>query len=370
LNFSGLLFEYTTFILMKRIPGDIIRQVLLLAAIVLLGILLFRELQFFIPAVLGAYTLYVLLRKHMFILTARYKWKKGATAVFLMVLSFLIILLPILLLINMMSTKVGFAIDHSKEVLVRIQQFVAQYEQKWNFNVFTPENVQKLTDWGTRTVPSILSATMNTLTTLIVMYFLLFFMLTNGRKMETGIYSWMPVKDENVLLIRKDLNTMVISNAVGIPIIALMQGIVGLIGYWIIGVDEPVFWFVITAITAMLPVVGAALAYIPLSLLLFANGDTTRGVAVLAYGLIIIGLVDNVFRFWFNKKVGDIHPLITVFGVIVGVSVFGFIGIIFGPILLSLFLLLIKIYVSEYNDRSKNIDEVPVPDPVKDKNKT
>ena len=343
---------------MKRISGDIIRQVLLLAGIVMLGLVLFRELQFFIPALLGAYTLYVLLRKYMFILTARYKWKKGATAVFLMVLSFLIILLPIMVLVNMMTQKVGFAIEHSSEVLNKIQAFVEQYEAKWGFDIFTPQTNQKITEWATRTLPSILSATMNTLTTLVMMYFLLFFMLTNGRTMETGLYAWMPVKDENVVLIRKEMNSMVISNAVGIPVIALMQGFVGLLGYWVIGVDEPVFWFVITAITALLPVVGAALAYVPLGLLLFANGDVTRGVLVLLYGFLVIGLVDNVFRFWFNKKFGDIHPLITVFGVIVGVSVFGFIGIIFGPILISLFLLLIKIYTSEYGNRSKNIEEV------------
>ncbi len=333
---------------MKRIPGDIVRQVVLLAGIVILGLVLFRELSFFIPALPGAYTLYVVLRKYMFILTATYKWKKGATAVFLMVLSFLIILLPIMVLINMMTQKVGFAVEHSSEVLTKIQAFIEQYEQKWGFDIFTPQTNQKITDWATRTLPSILSATMNTLTTIVMMYFLLFFMLTNGRRMETGLYAWMPVKDENVVLIRKEMNSMVISNAVGIPVIALMQGLVGLLGYWLIGVDEPLFWFVITAITALLPVVGAALAYVPLGLLLFANGDITRGIAVLAYGFIIIGLVDNVFRFWFNKKFGDIHPLITVFGVIVGVSVFGFIGIIFGPILNSLFLLLIKIYTSEY----------------------
>ena len=141
----------------------------------------------------------------------------------------------------------------------------------------------------------------------------------------------------------------------------LLQGVVGLLGYWIIGVDEPVFWFVVTAITALLPVVGAALAYVPLGLLSFASGEPSKGIFVLLYGFIVIGLVDNVFRFWFNKKYGDIHPLITVFGVIVGVSLFGFIGIIFGPILISLFILLLKIYTSEYAERAKNIEEVSEP---------
>jgi predicted PurR-regulated permease PerM len=81
-------------------------------------------------------------------------------------------------------------------------------------------------------------------------------------------------------------------------------------------------------------------------------------VAVLVYGFAVIGLVDNVFRFWFNKKFGDIHPLITVFGVIIGVSVFGFIGIIFGPILISLFLLLVRIYSSEYGSRVQKMDDI------------
>jgi len=343
---------------LKQIPSNIVRQVLLLAAVVFLGIILFRELQFFLPALLGAYTLYVLLRKYMFILTGKYKWRTGWTAAFLMLLSFVIILFPIMMLINMMSTKVSYAILHSTDVLKKLQVFVHAYEQKWGFEILTDANIAKATNWAATRLPLILNATLNTLTTVVMMYFLLYFMLINGRKMEAGIYKWMPVKDENIILIRKDMNSMVISNAVGIPVIALLQGLVGLVGYVIIGVDEPVFWFVVTAITALLPVVGAALAYVPLSLLLFASGETGKGIFVLLFGFLVIGLVDNVFRFWFNKKFGDIHPLITVFGVIIGVSLFGFIGIIFGPILISLFVLLIKIYVSEFSTRSKNIDEI------------
>jgi predicted PurR-regulated permease PerM len=166
--------------------------------------------------------------------------------------------------------------------------------------------------------------------------------------MESKFYEWAPLKDENILLLRRDLNKMVLSNAIGIPLIALLQGVVGLIGYLIIGVPEPLFWFVVTAFTALLPVVGAALAYIPLSLLLFADGDNVRGVITLIFGLGVIGSVDNIFRFWLAKKLGDVHPPITVFGVIIGVNMFGFIGIIFGPILISLFLIMIRIYANEF----------------------
>ncbi|MGZ5133564.1 MAG: AI-2E family transporter, partial [Flavitalea sp.] len=112
---------------------------------------------------------------------------------------------------------------------------------------------------------------------------------------------------------------------------------------------EALFWFVITCITGMLPVVGAALAYVPLSLLLFASNEPAKGAIVLVFGLAIIGSIDNIFRFWLQKKLGDVHPLITVFGVIIGVNLFGFIGLIFGPILISLFLLLLKVYSKEFS---------------------
>lgn len=333
---------------MMQIPNNSIRQILLLLFILLLGWILFTQLRTFLPAFLGSYTLYVMMRKYMFALEAKYKWKNSWSAILLMFLSFLIILLPIYILINMMATKVGFAIQHSSEVLLSIKKFIQQYEQKYQLNILTETNIGKLTNWGAQTLPQILGATLSTLVAIIVMYFILYFMLTDGKKMESRFYEWAPLKDENLLLLRKDLNKMVLSNAIGIPLIALLQGIVALIGYLIIGVPEPLFWFVITAFTALLPVVGAALAYIPLSLLLFASGDTVRGLIVLIFGLGVIGSVDNIFRFWLAKKLGDVHPLITVFGVIIGVNMFGFIGIIFGPILISLFLIMIRIYANEF----------------------
>ena len=341
----------------QQIPNNAVRQILLLLFILLLGVILFRELNTFIPAFLGSYTLYVLMRKYMFQLEAKYKMRPAWAAMLLMFLSFIIILLPIYILVNMMASKIAFAIQHMNEVLVSIKQFIQQYETKYSVEILTDTNINKLTNWGAQTLPQILGATLSTLVAIIVMYFILFFMLTQGRTMESIFYEWVPLKDENLLLLRKDLNKMVLSNAIGIPLIAFLQGVVGLVGYLIIGVPEPWFWFVVTAFTALLPVVGAALAYIPLALVLFAGGDTVRGVIVLAFGLGVIGSVDNIFRFWLAKKLGNVHPLITVFGVIIGVNIFGFIGIIFGPILISLFLIMIRIYASEFGTRRNSVSQ-------------
>jgi predicted PurR-regulated permease PerM len=249
----------------------------------------------------------------------------------------------------MLSSKVTFAMQHSQEVLASLKTFVQKLEGQYKINILTDANLNKITSWTGETVPKILGGAFDTLTSIVIMYFILYFMLVEGRKMESNFYDWVPLKDENTLLLRRELNTMVYSNAIGIPLIAILQGVVGLIGYLVLGVNEPWFWFVITCITSMLPILGAAIAYVPVGLLFFANGHSTKGVLMLLYGFGVIGTVDNLFRFVILKRIGDVHPLITGFGVIIGVGLFGFIGLIFGPILISLFLVLIKIYANEFN---------------------
>jgi len=272
-----------------------------------------------------------------------------------MFLSLIIILLPIGVLINMLSAKITFAIQHSNELISALKTIVTDLEKKFDVEIVSDENINKLGNIISGGIPKLLSATFNTLGTIFFMFFILYFMLVNGREMETSIYEHIPLKDENAEMLGKEVKNMVLSNAVGIPVIAILQGVVALIGYLIIGVKEPWFWFVVTCITAMLPVVGAALAYVPLAIIFFANGDTGKGIFMLIYGFGVIGTVDNVFRFTLAKKIGNIHPLVTVFGVIIGISLFGFIGLIFGPLLISMFLLLLKIYSSEFITKQRQV---------------
>jgi predicted PurR-regulated permease PerM len=335
-----------------------IRQFFFIVIILMLGILLFMELQSFLPALLGAITLYILMHKWMLYLTEKRKWHKAWTAILLMVLSFIVILLPVALLANLLRSKVTYAIEHSAELTVALKKIVSSMEQRFDIVIASESNINKLGNSIAQSLPKILGATFNTLTTIFFMYFILYFMLVNGKKMETVLYEYIPLKDENMSRLGLEVNRMVVSNALGIPVIALAQGIVALIGYLIIGVPEPFFWFGVTCIAAMLPVVGAALAYVPIAIIFFANGQNWQGIALLIFGFGIIGTMDNVLRFTLLKRLGDVHPLTTVFGVIIGLNLFGFIGLIFGPLLISLFMLLLKIYSNEFMHKQREIGTV------------
>jgi predicted PurR-regulated permease PerM len=335
-----------------------IRQIFFIIIILLLAGVLFFQLYTFLPAVLGAVTLYILMHRWMFYLTEKKKWRKGWTALLLMLFSLIVILLPIGLLINMLSSKVTYAIQHSAELTEALKKVVANVEQKFDITIASQENINRLGKGIADSLPGILGATFNSLATIFFMYFILYFMLINGRKMENALYEYIPLKDDNVDKLGKEVNTMVMSNAIGIPLIAVAQGVVGLIGYLIIGVKEPFFWFGVTCIAAMLPVVGAALAYVPLAIIFFANNQTGQGIAMLLFGFLIIGTVDNILRFTLLKRLGNVHPLVTVFGVIIGLKLFGFLGLIFGPLLISLFMLLLRIYSSEFIHKQRDISKV------------
>jgi predicted PurR-regulated permease PerM len=345
----------------NTIDSNLLRQIFFIALILFLGIVLFRELWFFLSAFLGAVTFYVLMRERMFYLTEKKGWKPRTAAWILMLLSFFVILMPIGLLGNILYAKISYVVIHSSELINSLKITADRIRAKVGYQIIDPNAINQIGPYLAQLLPKILGVTMNTITLIGSMYFILYFMLVNGRRMEESLYEYIPLKDGNVELIGKEVKTMVISNTIGIPAIALIQGVAALIGYLMIGVSEPWLWFVATCIAAMMPVVGAALIYVPLTVMFFVQGATGRGIAMAVWGFGVVGLVDNLFRFILNKRLGNIHPLITIFGVLVGVQLFGFIGLIFGPLLISMFILLLRIYSSEFIVKKRELNRLKAP---------
>ena len=98
----------------------------------------------------------------------------------------------------------------------------------------------------------------------------------------------------------------------------------------------------------MIPFVGTLVGIIPVFILTISTGNEFAAWGILIYGLVVVGSTDNIIRLFILRKLDNVHPLITLIGVIVGVPLFGFIGLIFGPLLISLFLLVVKIYKKEF----------------------
>ncbi len=173
--------------------------------------------------------------------------------------------------------------------------------------------------------------------------------------MEKSLNRIIPFKPHNIDTLAGETKMMIRANAMGIPIICIVQGICAALGYWIFGLDDWAMWGFITGVFAFFPLVGTMIVWVPLCIYLFSQGQNWPGFGLALYSLVVTGNVDYAARISFMKKIGDVHPLITVFGVIVGLKLFGFVGLIFGPLLISYVLVFVKIYMNEFADSHEPI---------------
>ena len=336
---------------MNRIHQDVIRQVFSLLLIVLLGLIIFFELLPYLSGVLGAVTLYIISKKYMRKMVLK-GWNPSLAASIIMIISFVGIMLPVGMVFMMLSTKVKTALTKLERILSLLQEQIAAVEQQLNIHILSSMDSEETAKWISENIQGILGNTFNTIIALSIMYFLLYYMLVYRKQFIESIYTYFPMRPENITTLGNEIYSMVKSNAIGIPIIAVIQGFVALIGFYIFDIPNPWFWFVITAIGSMIPFVGTAVGILPVVIIMFSTGQNFQAVGILLYGLLVVGTSDNLFRMVVQKKLADIHPLITLIGVIIGVPLFGFIGLIFGPLLISLFLLVLKIYKEEFVIRS------------------
>tara|TARA_R110002124_G_scaffold131910_2_gene294409 strand:- start:44675 stop:45706 length:1032 start_codon:yes stop_codon:yes gene_type:complete len=334
---------------MQKIPPTKIRQIFVLLLILLMGVLIFREMLPYLSGVLGAITIYVLMRKWMTLLL-RKGWKVDLAAAVLMLASFVGILIPVSGTVLMLTNKIGNAVNNSEKVVAAFKEQLADVEEKVGYDLNSQIDVSAVSSWLSDNLQTFAGSTFNIFIAIGIMYFMLYYMLTNRNELKESLYEYIPINSENLKTIGKEVQSMVRSNALGIPLVAVAQGIVALIGFLIFGIEDPMFWFVIVTIGSMIPFVGTLLGIIPVFILTLSTGHTYQAWGILIYGIIVVGSTDNLIRLYVLKKLDNVHPLITLIGVIVGVPLFGFIGLIFGPLLISLFLILIKIYKAEYGN--------------------
>ena len=331
-------------------PG-LVRQLFVLLSIVLLGYLIIEELMPYFSGILGAITMYVIFKNLMKRLV-RYGFKHWLAATIIIIISIVIIIIPVSLIILLLSSKIQKAVANSEEVMAIIKTKVLEIEQYVGFNLSTELNTKEITGWISNQIQGLAGGTFDAVIALTIMYFILYFLLIDSKNLQKRLLNFIPLSDENINLISKESSEVVKSNAIGIPLVALLQGVIALIGYYIFGVQDPIFWFVVTVVGSMIPFVGTALGVLPVTLLLYTQGDQWQAIGLLIYGIAVVGSTDNIFRMVVQRRLANLHPLITLIGVIIGVPLFGFIGLIFGPLLLSLFLLLVKIYKNEYGRRT------------------
>lgn len=341
-----------------QINNNSINQVMLILVILLISILIFTNLTYYLTGFLGAVTLYILYRNLYHKLTSKKGWNKPFTSVMFILISIIFIVLPLWALINYLTPQIANIGKNTEEIVRQFNQVKLYMSNKpilKNIDMSDQALLDFLQNFA-KYVPSIFNSLVEVGVNILVALFVLYFMLVYGVSMEKTINNALPFSKMSKDEIWREVFMMVKSNALGIPILGMCQGIVAMIGYWIFGVENFITWGFLTGISSIVPVLGTMTIYIPLGVIVLASGQTANGVGILLYGIFIIGSIDNILRFTILKSLGNVPPLITVFGVLLGLKLFGMMGLIFGPLILSSVGVLLKVYGNEYGRSNLPID--------------
>ncbi len=182
---------------------------------------------------------------------------------------------------------------------------------------------------------------------LFVLFFLMFYLLKDGKRLMNNIKEALPLKRRYKEDIAKKFNDTISATLYGVVLTGIIQGIIGTIGLLIFKVNSPFLWGFVMIILAMIPLVGAAFVWFPASLIKLASGDITNGIGLLLYGILIVSTIDNIIRPKLIGSKGKIHPGLVFLGVLGGLQVFGLMGVFIGPLILAILTVFFEIYTSE-----------------------
>lgn len=329
-----------------------LKNSLIIIIIILGGILFYNSLPF-LSGVLGACTVYFLVRKQMRRLVNNKHLKKSVAAILILLEALLCFLIPAFLIVWLLVNKITTIDLNTHSLINSFHGFITFINDKTGYDLLNSDNISRVATTVTDIAQLVVSQVSSFVINSLVLLFVLYFMLVASEPMEKYVYSILPFKDKYKKKVLDETNKMVKANAIGIPLLAIIQGFFAFIGYWIFGVPDPLLFGFITCFATIIPLIGTAIVWFPLVLFLGFSGNWGAAIGLAAYALLVIANIDNLVRFVLQERLASTHPLITVFGVVIGLAIFGFWGVIFGPLMISLFVLCLDIFKKEYIDNLK-----------------
>ncbi|HYC31152.1 MAG TPA: AI-2E family transporter, partial [Gemmatimonadales bacterium] len=183
---------------------------------------------------------------------------------------------------------------------------------------------------------------------LTITFFGLYYLLVAPSDVWRGLRPFIPFSTPSAEILKERFEDVTISTLVGTGLTAVVQGILVGLGFWAAGLSNPLFWGVVTVIFSILPVVGSGMVWIPGVAALAIEGRYGYAIGLAVLGVVAVGNVDNLIRPYVYSRWAQIHPFITVIGAFAGIRFFGLLGLLIGPLAISYFFELIRMYRKEY----------------------
>lgn len=229
-----------------------------------------------------------------------------------------------------------------------------------DLDYYIQATVKKITEFIIKNVSQFLATIPAILLNFFVMVFVVYYLLKDGQAIGRKIKDILPLKGAHKQHVLDKFHEITYATFYGNILVAIIQGFLGGMGFFLLGVQSPILWGFVMSLFALLPYFGTAVIWLPTALnLIFIgylqsdNSSTIRGIILIAYGILVISSIDNILKPKLIGAKAKVHPILVLLGVLGGLNLFGFIGIILGPVMLALLMTFVDIYQEEKTELEK-----------------
>lgn len=274
------------------------------------------------------------------------------------VIVLLIVIIPLFLITSALVNEgvSVYRIANSEQIgiedsLRSVEEAIKVYFPAFELNA--AEYMRQGASWLALNLGAIFAGTASTIFLFFISILGSFYLFRDGKTFIKSLLKISPLPDSQDTIIMKRLARAVRSVAVGTIFIALIQGSLTALGLWLFGFERAILWGVIAAFGALIPSIGTTVVFIPAVAYLLFNGSYVYAAGLTVWGVLAVGLIDNLLGPYLMSRGNKMHPFLILLAVLGGISVFGPIGFIVGPVLVSLFMVLLELYSIHISDQKK-----------------
>ena len=269
------------------------------------------------------------------------------------IVAFIMILLVLVILILPLSYTVGNLINQASgvyksfdpQIIDEISDYLSGVSGKEvDVSAYLIKSISEIRNYIISSIPEFIESISGMVLGLFVMFFTLFYIVRDGETIKKSLSDLVPLNDEYKTRLIEDIDKVTRGVINGQVLTAVIQGIVGGLGFFIFGVPNPIFWGFIMVILAIIPLLGTAMIWVPAGIIELMSGNYVSGVGILLFGAIIVGNLDNLLRPRLISGKTKVHPVVILIGFLGGLKLMGIIGFIVGPVILAILLTLIRFY--------------------------
>jgi len=299
-----------------------------------------------------------------------FRGRENLASIFMVVLIFLVLVVPVGWFVGTLSNEAFdfYSRTKSEVSLKKIQETIAG-DSIWAQRLrkvgvmtgfeFTPETVEKLATGVGKSVglflykqlSSVASNLLSFLVHFFLMMLMIYYLFRDAVRFKDYLIQLLPLPKGQLEKLENKFQEMGSAIIIGNGLSGLVQGILGGLGFFMFGISSPFLWGTVLAFMAFLPIIGASVVFVPAAVILMLQGKTGAGLAYLIYNLLYSSIIEYLIKPRVIGKGMQMNSLLVFIGIIGGIKLFGILGIIYGPLIITIFLTLAEIYRLEYKEK-------------------